>query len=278
MKILILGGTGLVGNYIKNELEKTHDVIATSRLGIDPLISFDFNKDETYGILSDSYDFVIDCTVDYSLGLNDKLKNDVLGREKLLRLLLPNKTHYIAISSISATPENKNLSDYNFSKFLSDETIYHFSKLHQLQYTILRFGQIFDYEEKAKKIQGALYYFISSFRSNQTLNIFGNTTRKRTYIPIEILVKTVKKTIDEKITGTHDVIMPDSYSSEDLVAIFSQIVPYSLSNLKYHPEKSISEYTIPKCSPVFHNYLMKETCLAYFRKILLKNTPAGQES
>lgn len=270
MKILILGGSGLVGNYIKLELEKIHEVTATSRTERDHYILFNLNDEKTYSVIDNSYDFVIDCTVDYNLSLQDKIRNEVLGKEKLLRLLLQNKTHYIAISSVSATNENKNLSDYNFSKFLSDETIKHFSTLYKLPCTILRYAQIFDYDEKAKKIQGALYYFIESFRSNQTLNVFGNANRKRSYMPIEILVKTIKKTIEEKITGTHDIIMPDTYSAQDLISVFGEMTTYSLSNLNYQPEKSISEYTIPRCSPTFINFLMKENCTEYFKKLLLK--------
>ncbi len=270
MTVLILGGSGLVGSYLKTELEKTYNVTATSRSGNNPFVKFDITKEETFSVFNTNYDFIVDCTVDYDLTLNEKLRNEVLGKEKLLRILSQKRSHYIAISSVSATEANKYLSDYNFSKYLSDETIRHFSKLYDLKSTILRFAQIFDYNEKAKKIQGAIYYFIDSFKNNTSLNVFGDVKLRRSYIPIEVLVKTVKKNMEEKITGTHDVIMPDSYSSEDLIREFGKIVSFSDSNLNYQPEKKVAEYQIPDCSPVFTKFLGAENCMPYFKNLLLK--------
>jgi nucleoside-diphosphate-sugar epimerase len=123
----------------------------------------------------------------------------VLGKENISRILSQNKSKCIAISSVSATKDNKHLSDYNCSTSLSDETLRHFAALYNLQYTILRYTQISNYKEMANKNQGAIYHFIDSFRNNKPLNVFGNADMIRSYIPTEVLVKTVRKTIEEKI-------------------------------------------------------------------------------
>lgn len=274
MKVLILGGSGLVGSHLKTELEKDHEVTATSRAGNNGLLKFDITNNATFSVFNSSYDAVIDCIVDYTLNLNDKLNNDVIGKERMLRLLFQKKIYYLAISSVSATEANKHLSDYNFSKFLSDETIRHFANFYGLECCILRYSQIFDYNEISRKVQSALYYFIDSLRSNKPLNVFGNPDLKRSYMPIEVLVKTVRKALMERITGTHDIIMRDTYSSNDLIKALAPIVNYDENNLHYDADKKVSEYKIPLSSNVFDGLLQNENCLPYLKKLLLKNHEA----
>jgi nucleoside-diphosphate-sugar epimerase len=272
MRILILGGGGFVGGYLKTFLSSYGTVLTASRSNPEVDLFFDINKPETYSACDDHFDVIIDCMVDYSSSINEKLQNEVVSKSRLLEFISHKKIHYVDISSVSALNENRLLSDYNFSKFLSDEVTQYVGSRNNLKYTILRFAQIFDREEKGSKTQKALYYFINAFRKQQPLTVFGNPDNKRSYIPVEILVKTVYKAIAEGITGVHNVIMPDRYSANDLIAEFSRIVNYPKSNILYQPEVFSIEYYIPSCSQHFINFMQVQPgCVPFFSHLLLKN-------
>lgn len=271
MRILILGASGLVGSNLVKYLSQFYTVYTTSRSGQNADYAFDLTNKATYACFNDNFDVIINCVVDYNLPFASKLHAEINCKADLLLSLSKNNTHFIDISSISATPENKMLSEYNFSKFLSDELTNYICSKGKTDFTILRFAQIFDFEEKANKMQKALYYFIDSFRKQNILNVFGDANAARSYIPIDILVKVVNKTIAEKITGIHNIIMPDTYSANDLINVFNSIRPFPASKIVYSPNELATSYQIPNCSPNFEDYLSKlENCVSFFRPLLSK--------
>lgn len=268
MKILILGGSGFVGNYIQNYLSSYYNVFSTSRNGKGVDFVLDIKNLSTYFIFEQNFDVVINCIVDYESDIHEKISIETLHKSYFLNFLSGKCKHYIDISSISALRQNRNLSDYNFAKFLSEEVTMYVCKKRKIKYSILRFAQIFDTYGNGRDSQKAFYYFVDSFRKKQEINVFGNADCKRSYMPMEVLLMAVGMTITNEITGNHNIIMPDTYSSNELIREFKKVIDFPDENINYMPNKLASEYYIPKCSIAFSEFVLKcPKCPKYFSEI-----------
>lgn len=270
MKILILGGRGFVGHNLKNYLSNFYLVETASRKRDETNQYFDINDSESYSICENNYDVIINCIVNYENSVHDTIKNELNTKLEFINFINKTKVHYIEISSISAINENKYLSVYNFNKFLLEEMIlFVANKQPSFEFSIIRFAQIIDEEEIARKTQGAFYYFVDSFKNNTILNVFGDPNKQRSYMPISYLVEVIKKCIDEKVLGVHNVVMPDRYSAQDLINFFNKYVQKSEDSILYDQTKFAFEYVIPPCSEYFINQLSSSNCETTFKKILL---------
>lgn len=269
MKILILGASGFVGTALFEGLRNFGTIVGTSRKITSNFFRFDLKNEENLNLLDEEFDYIIDCIVDYSLNLNNKIKNDLLFKEAMLKRITVSPSHLISISSISSLEENKFLSDYNISKYLSDQLIHFYKETHGLSVTVLRFPQIIDIQGKASHAQPGFYYFVNALCNNLTLNVFGNPKIKRAYIPIECIVDVVKKTINEKINGTHNLILNKTYSFQEIIEYFCFQLTYDKNKINYQPEKKITKYYIPESSEKFQDVLQKYSPLNdYFQKII----------
>ena len=267
MKILILGGNGFVGSNLATFLASFYSVATASRSVSQSNLYFDLHQPETFSLCRD-YDVVINCIVDYTHTVEGTIQNDLQSKLQFIKYISTLSLHYIEISSISAVAENKYLSAYNFSKFLSEEVTYYAAQQNQFDFSLLRFAQIIDEHGLSRKSQGAFNYFVDCFRNKTILNVFGNPNVPRSYMPISILVQTVHHCIKAKILGSHQVIMPDSYSANDLIMAFQKYIPKPESEFNYDASRFAFEYFIPSCSESFVTLLADFSCETTFKNCL----------
>ncbi len=271
MKILILGGNGFVGSNLASYLSEFYSVQTASRTASETNLYFDMHQSETYSVCDAGYDVIINCIVDYTNTVEDTITKELLSKRNFLHFISTLNTHFIEISSVSALSENKYASDYNFSKFLLEEVFMYTLQTNKFDFSLLRFAQIIDVKGESKKSQGAYHYFVEAFKNKTTLNVFGNPNVPRSYMPIAILVQTVKHCIDSKIKGSHNVIMPDSYSANDLITAFNATIAKPSSEIHYDASKLAVEYFIPPCSESFVTLLAGFSCENVFKKSLLND-------
>ena len=151
MKILIVGGTGFIGGYLRQHLlNNNYDVDFTSRSN-NFGIKYDALTDELSSCIEQKYDYVINNINPQHLKYNTSVKND----ESVIEYCKKYNSNLIHISSLFATERNKNTSAYNLKKYFSEELIKQELDLNKC--TILRFPQVFDEKGQAGASQKCIW-------------------------------------------------------------------------------------------------------------------------
>jgi nucleoside-diphosphate-sugar epimerase len=227
-KILIVGGTGFIGGYLREHLlNNNHDVDFTSRSN-NFGIKYDALTDELSNCVEQKYDYVINNINPQYLKYHISVKND----ESLIQYCKKYNSNLIQISSLFATEHNKNINAYNLKKSFSEELIK--QELDLNKYTILRFPQVFDEKGQARASQKGMYYLLESVKKNVPISVFSNyVSCSRNYLPIEVVVDIVQKTIEHQLTGTvNGIINSYTISFMDLVNLIVSFNPgYDIKNI-----------------------------------------------
>ena len=192
---------------------------------------------------------------------------NVVGTFNLLDHFLNSCTHFINISSVSATDDNFKQSVYSLTKHLSDIIVDYYQGRSSLTLTTLRFSQIYDGAGLARKMQPGLFYFAERIKNDEPLTIFGDKNRKRSYMPVELLCKSVLHSIQNSIKGNHDVIMADNYSPVELASIFLEMSGRKKASFRFDNKVSSIEYSIPPNSKDFESLLERESNIPYFKAL-----------
>ena len=273
--VLILGGTGFIGSYLHEHLRGEHRVVATSRSGAGADHAFRLDDAASSSLFDEvAPDVVVNCTVSYAATLEESLKVNVYQTGALYLALRQRSLQLIQISSVSATHKNKQQSDYGFTKAMCDELLAHVAARSNLTATILRFPQIFDAEGRSASSQPGLEAWANAIRKGAPISVFDREPQKRSYLPIESVVRAIAHAIRVPVLGTHDVVAAESYTPSELVHLLAELGGYDRSRIE-HVDKSAAGYAIPACSPEFEALLASnEPVRAAFSRLLARNEGA----
>ena len=259
MKILIVGGSGFVGSYLNNHLQKEHTVNFTCYSSNESEIVYNAEIDLLTDLITEKYDIVINNVNPGDLSTNGVTRNI----ESVIEYCKKHSAWMIQISSFFASTENRDANDYTQKKAISEEIIQ--SQLPEGSYTILRFAQLFDLEGLSRKTQGGLYYLAEMVKKKSPINLFANHSEcSRNYMPIALLLEIVEKVINEEVKGLHNAYF------NSLTLSFQDIIR-NLENS--HPEPYCSElligdrdgmtYSIEKESELISN-LVKPNSMTFY--------------
>lgn len=212
-KVLVTGGAGFIGSHIVEKLlEEKYEVII-----VDNLISgskenifvpsvfyqADINNPELEDVfLKEKPNYVIHQAAQVSVQssiddpYNDAIVN-IMGTLNLLKLCVKYKVKKFVFASSAAVygqprylpiDENhstKPISFYGLSKLTSEMYIHLFSKVHDLEYCILRYANVFGPRQNAKGEAGVISIFINRIMRNQQLDIYGDGNQTRDFIYVK---------------------------------------------------------------------------------------------
>jgi nucleoside-diphosphate-sugar epimerase len=269
-RILILGGTGFVGAYVRRELEADHDVETTSTTGAGATHAFDVTRAEHHALVAGGgYHAVINCSVRRAGTLAELYEVNVRGLAALVLALRDTPLHLIQISSFSGTLANRHATDYGLTKFLGDELIVHAGDgAHPLRAAALRFGQIFDVAGRSASSQPGLHQWAAKLRAGESIRVFG-AAGKRSYLPVPVVARAVRHALARGLCGVHDVVAPDAYTPLELARFLAAAAGHDDTKLVVDHEARAFDYAIPACSPEFQGWIAEqEGCPSSFREMV----------
>ncbi len=270
-RVLLLGGSGLVGSCLAEEIASAHDVTTTSTTGAGADRPFDVCAPDGWAKLvgADRYDTVVNCTVRHAGSLGELFDVHVAGALRLVGWLRDAPTHFIQVSSISAIPGNRNQGDYALTKFLADELLLHASRTGSWRVSVLRFPQIFDVRGRSRRTQPGLHRWVSQIRSGQPIEVFTGSDARRSYIAAPLAAKAIRRCLEEEIVGVHDVIPAERFTLLELATLLTRIRGADPGTIRQNSSVRPAEYVIPECSQAFTEWLAaQEPCESHFRRLM----------
>ena len=214
MKITVLGGSGFIGSHVADELSKRgHQVKIFDKKKSKWIKS----KQEMYiGDILNSKDLekVIkgaDVVFDYAALANidqalkepiNTVKVNILGTVLALELCrLHNIKRFIYASTIYVNSIEGGF--YRSSKKAAEDYVEEYKKIHDLNYTILRFGSL--YGQRSDDTNG-VRMIVKNALANGEISYIGSRKTVRSYIHILDAVKACVDTLKKKYENKHVII------------------------------------------------------------------------
>jgi len=227
MKILVTGGAGFIGSHVADAfIEHGHDVVIVDNLSmgneknINPLARFvklNIQDPEIFTLFGKEKFDVVDhhaAQMDVRLSVADPIfdaTNNILGTINLLQAAVKHSVKkFIFVSSGGAIygehdyfPADEEhptrpLSPYGITKLTGEKYLYFYHHVHQLNFVILRYANIYGPRQNPKGEAGVIAIFASRLLTGGQPVINGNGLQTRDYVYVGDVVKANLKALDYK--------------------------------------------------------------------------------
>lgn len=252
MKVLVTGGAGFIGSNLVDKLVMKNfeicivDNLSTGRIDhVNPLVKF-YNLDINSPILEEVFRcFRPDCVVHLAaqVDVSRSIKEPIFDQETNIRgtiNILENcvkydvkKIIYSSSAAIYGIPSTKKVQEnhptrpisfYGISKLVAEYYIGVYSQLYGIEYSILRYSNVFGPRQNHKGEAGVISIFINNAIRNKDLVIYGDGTQTRDFLYVDDVVNANIAAINSNKNGTYNISTCTSVSLNELVSsISSQI-------------------------------------------------------
>ncbi len=219
MKALVTGGAGFIGSNLVDELVKENEVVVIDNLStgnahfVNKKARF-YNCDITNGDhvkkifeMEKNFDYIFHLAAQVSVpdSVTDPVFDARINILGILNLLKESAKidlkKFIFSSSGGAiygeadevpTPEEypiDPISPYGISKYVSEKYLYFFKREYGIDYTILRYANIYGPRQGLSKESGVISIFVQKFVKNEIPVIFGDGSAVRDYVYVKDVVK-----------------------------------------------------------------------------------------
>ena len=218
MKILVTGGAGFIGSHITDNLvDMGHTVHIADDLStghernINKKAKFHkidvSNSKKIEGLFEKfKYDIVFHAAaqIDVRKASQDPQRDaeiNIIGTINLLKSAVNNNARKIVFSSTGGAmygnveePADENTpadpkSHYGISKYSDEMYIYFFGEEHGLEYTILRYANVYGPRQSAKGEAGVISIFIDNMKADRECILYGFGNMMRDYIYVDDIVE-----------------------------------------------------------------------------------------
>jgi len=245
MKILITGGSGFIGNHLTSVLSKKHQVsvLDINSSNVDtPFIKADIhNLSEIRDAVKD-FDVVIHLAalVGVENSENDPIKTldfNINGTRNILDACVSNNIGKIIFSSSSeiygqplSVPINESdpkipITTYGISKLAAEEYVKSYSKKHGINYTILRFFNVYGPNQSLNFVMSR---FINLALQHKPITIHGDGKQIRAFCHIEDIVRAIGLVLED---GNNEIFNIGNSSEPICIKDLSQKI-ISMTNSK----------------------------------------------
>lgn len=224
-RIAICGYTSSVGKGFIKRVQERFEIVKIGR-GEDADIMVDLRERTMKGDVDKLHG--CDVLINLSAQVNDETDEailDLINVNVLGALYLAEVAHqyhipqYINMSSISATyaPDDAYYGYYAQSKKSAEEFLVYYCVQKNIDLCILRPASIYG-EESFANHQKLLYGIINRVRNNETVTIYGDCDAHRNYVHIDTLSDVMVGVIEERVTGSYNVVNGKNQSLREIVA------------------------------------------------------------
>lgn len=212
MKVLVTGGAGFIGSHIVDNLINSGfkvvivDNLSTGNMYINDKATFynlditDMNIEQVFTL--ENPDFLIHhaAQIDVQRSIIDPFydaKVNILGTINLLKLAVKynvKKFIYASSAAVYGNPDYlgvdekhlvKPLSFYGISKHTPEHYLHAFSSLYGLNFTILRYSNVYGIRQDPKGEGGVISIFIDKLLNEESPCIFGDGEQTRDFIYVK---------------------------------------------------------------------------------------------
>ncbi len=265
MKIMVTGGAGFIGSHIVDRLiEEGHEVVVVDDLSTGK--KKNINKEATFykvDILSSRLEKIFQkerpelishhaAQMDVRKSVADPAfdaKSNILGLINLLECAVKNGSRRVIFASsggaaygeqnaFPATEAHSThpLSPYGVSKLSSEHYLYYYHKVCGLDYTALRYGNVFGPRQDPHGEAGVVAIFTEKLLKGEQPTINGNGMQTRDYVYVKDVVEANMAVINNKVNGIFNV---GTGIESTVNVLFKHLLEITGSDLKelHGPEK-----------------------------------------
>lgn len=265
MKILVTGGAGFIGSHIVDHLISRGDqVVIVDNLStgkeenLNPKAKFyrlDLTDPQLTTILKQERPEVVihqAAQTQVQRSIQDPLfdaNSNILGTINLLEASRQSGVRKIIFASSAAVYGNpaylpidekhpiQPLSGYGIGKYTAEQYLQIYYNLYGIQYTILRYANVYGIRQDAKGEGGVISIFIDRVIHQQPIAIFGNGEQTRDYIYVEDVARANIAAIDRGDGEVFNIGTGVRTSINQLVELLSQVTGNPVTK-EYQDERS----------------------------------------
>ena len=252
-KVLLIGSNGLLGKSVKSILiDDGYSVTGVTRSE-----GFDLSNNESFHSLRTDYQCVINLAAIINISednVDEAVRVNGIGALRAAIFAKSTAAKFIHASTISALPCCNNdycNSYYAATKRLGDDLIKKYCEDNRMEYSILRFPQLYDTERKAEKYQPMLYRIIQQVKHDGSVTLYGNNNPSRNYLHVDDAAKAISISLNTKQPGIWNCIHPSSDDVLGLVKVVSEALDTPVKIVRLENEGDLQELQIPD-KELFH--------------------------
>lgn len=265
MKVLVTGGAGFIGSHIVDQLIASgHQVVVIDNLSsghrqqVNKRASFyeiDLTDEQVMPVIAQEQPQVIvhqaaQTRVDVSIDQPaHDAKTNILGTIHLLEGARQAGTKKIVFASTAAVYGNPSylpideqhpvqpLSGYGAAKAAAEHYIQIYHYLYGIEYTILRYANVYGLRQDPRGEGGVVSIFIDKILHNQHVTVFGDGEQTRDYVYVEDIARANVLAIEQANGEVINVGTGVQTNIKQLVALFEKIAQRPIRK-EYGPERS----------------------------------------
>ncbi|WNS42731.1 NAD-dependent epimerase/dehydratase family protein [Paenibacillus sp. MMS20-IR301] len=245
MRILVMGGAGFIGSNIVDQLLlENHEVGIVDNLltgkkeNINSKAIFfdmDLNSpmlERVFETFSPEVVLHLAAQVNVAKSIRDPLLDQEINIRGTVSVLEKCKKYnvrkiiYSSSAAVYGIPKNEIIDEdhptdpisfYGISKLVPEYYIRTYSKLYGLQYSILRYSNVFGPRQDHMGEAGVISIFANQIINNKEITIFGNGEQTRDFIYVQDVVNANISAIHSEVDGIYNISTNCSITLNDLV-------------------------------------------------------------
>ncbi len=254
---LVTGGAGFIGSHLVDRLLQEgyrvsiiDDLSAGKLSNLNPAATFyhsDINEaavDEIFGREQPDLVFHLAARVSVTHSARNPVDNaevNVLGTLRLLEAARRMGLEKFIFSStggaIYGNPEENPCSEqtpaapvspYGLSKYAAEQYIGLFSRLYRLNFTILRYGNVYGPRQDPNGEAGVISIFAQAMLNGNQPRIFGDGTQERDFVFVDDVVEANIKAIERGNNRTLNIGSGEGTSVNEIFETLSEIIGYQM--------------------------------------------------